>query len=641
MPVSVILPDGSKKELPEGATGADLAKAIGPRLAKVAIACTVDGELWDFHRPLPDGAKVTIVKEDQPDGLWVLRHSASHVMAGAIKRIYGAKNVKLAIGPPVEDGFYYDIDATARVTDEDLAGIEAEMEKILAEDCPFERTEVPHDEALRRAKEEGEDYKVEMLSTDITDPKVSFYTDGDFTDLCEGPHVTSTGRIGAVKLLKVTGAYWRGDEKKKMLTRIYGTAFHTPEALAEHLKWMEEAKKRDHRRLGKDLDLFSIHPEVGGGLIHWHPKGAILCDIIEDLWKREHRKRGYELVSTPHIASEQIYHISGHLEAYSDLMYGALDVEGRPFRVKPMNCPGHIMIYKTRLHSYRELPIRYAEMGTCYRFEKGGVLHGLMRVRGFTIDDAHIFATPEGMEDEVINVFRFALDLLRMFGFEEFQVYLSTKPDKYVGPDEDWARAEASLESALKRENVAYELDPGGGAFYGPKIDIKVRDCLKRLWQFTTVQFDFNEPERFDITYVAEDSARKRPYMIHRALLGSLERFIGVLIEHYGGAFPLWLSPEQVRVISVTEKEEEYARKVRERLLEEGFRCEIDLANERVSYKIRGAQLQKVPYMAVVGKREAGAGTVSVRERKEGDLGAVSLEEFVDRLRQEVRHTTE
>lgn len=635
MSVLIKFPDGDKKEFPDGATGFDMAKSIGRNLAKSAIAVRVNGEMRDLNRPLPSEAEVFIITEDKPDGLEILRHSASHIMADAVKRIF--PNVKLAIGPPIEDGFYYDFDSPQKTfnDDDDLKKIEDEMNKIIKEDYPFIRLDVPKNEAIKIFEERGEKYKLEILD-EITDEKVSLYKDGDFIDLCVGPHIPSTGRLRVFKLLKATGAYWRGDEKKQMLQRIYGTAFNSKESLEEYLHKLEEAKGRDHRRLGKELDLFSIHEEIGGGLVHWHPKGAIIRNIIEDFWRKSHEENGYQFVYTPHIASEEVYKISGHLENYTDLMYSPMDIEGRPFYIKPMNCPGHIMIYKTRLHSYKELPIRLAELGTVYRFERSGVLHGLLRVRGFTQDDAHIFCTPSQLEEEVLNVFNFAIGMLKEFGFKEFEIYLATRPEKAVGLVEHWEKGTGALRQALEKGGISYQLDEGGGAFYGPKIDIRIKDSLGRSWQCTTIQFDFNLPERFDITYVAEDGSRARPYMVHRALLGSLERFFGILIEHYGGDFPIWLAPVQAIVLSVTEKENDYAKSVFNKLKSANIRAEIDLSGNRISYKIREATIQKIPYMLVVGGREAREDTIAIREKKMGDLGQTKISDFIQKLKKEI-----
>lgn len=570
---------------------------------------------------------------DPVDALARLRHSAAHVMAAAVSRLF--PGVKLDIGPATRDGFYYDFDTSHRFGPEDLEKIEAEMARIVREDVPFERREMSRADARAMLEAQGQSYKIERLE-DIPDgDAITFYASGGFTDLCGGPHLERTGQIGAFKLLSIAGAYFRGNETNPMLQRIYGTAFSTRRELDECLAQVEEARKRDHRRLGKDLDLFSFSPEIGGGLVLWHPRGATVRSVIEDHWKRFHRERGYQLVSTPHIASEEIYRISGHLEAYREMMYAPMEIEGRPYRVKPMNCPAHIMIYKSRPRSYRDLPVRYAELGSVYRFEKGGVLHGLLRVRGFTIDDAHIFCAPGELEREILSVFSDSMAFLRMFGFTEFDVYLATRPEKYVGSPGHWEEATARLRQALDQSGQSYQVEEGGGAFYGPKIDIKVTDCLGRSWQCSTIQFDFNLPERFEIAYTDRDGADARPYMVHRALLGSLERFFGVLVEHYGGAFPLWLAPEQARILPITGKQHAYAGRVLERVRAAGLRAECDLRNEKVGAKIRDAQLEKVPYMLVVGGREEDGGAVAVRHRSGGDLGAMPVDQFLARALKE------
>ncbi|RTZ92114.1 MAG: threonine--tRNA ligase, partial [Deltaproteobacteria bacterium] len=474
-----------------------------------------------------------------------LRHSASHVMAQAVKDLYG--DVKLAIGPSIEDGFYYDFDAPVRFTEEDLEKIEKRMAEIVKENLPFEREEMTREEAIEFFRKRGEPYKVELLE-DMEDDTVSLYRQGDFVDLCRGPHVPSTGKIGAFKLLSLAGAYWRGDERNKMLQRIYGTAFFDRKSLRQYLQRLEEAKKRDHRRLGKELDLFSVSEDVGPGLIHWHPMGARIRNIIETFWRESHYEHGYELLYTPHIGRSELWQRSGHLDFYSEGMYAPMEIDENDYYVKPMNCPFHIQIYNNQIRSYRDLPLRWAELGTVYRYEKSGVLHGLLRVRGFTQDDAHIFCTPEQIEDEILEVLRFSLYLWRCFGFEDISAYLATRPEKSVGDPARWKQAQVSLEKAVAEEGLTCEIDEGGGAFYGPKIDLKIRDAIGREWQTTTIQFDFNLPERFDMTYMGADGERHRPYMVHRALLGSLERFFGILVEHYAGAFPLWLAPVQARV---------------------------------------------------------------------------------------------
>jgi threonyl-tRNA synthetase len=556
-----------------------------------------------------------------------LRHSTSHIMAEAVMRVF--PDAKFAIGPSIEDGFYYDFDLPRPLTPEDLETIEAEMRKIIQGGYSFEREEVSTEQAEEIFADQP--YKLELIEDMPEGEVLSIYTQGEFTDLCRGPHVESTKQVHprAFKLLKVAGAYWRGDEERPMLQRIYGTAWPSPKELDAYLEKLEELEKRDHRRLGKELELYSIHEEAGAGLVHWHPKGGVIRTVIEDFWRKEHYKAGYDLVYTPHIGRAQLWEDSGHLDHYRELMYPPIDIEGQEYFIKPMNCPFHIMIYKSKLRSYRELPLRWAELGTVYRFERSGVLHGLMRVRGFTQDDAHIFCAPDQIDEEISRVLSFSLFIWRSFGFEEYEIYLSTRPESYVGEPERWDQAQEALRRALEKEGLVYEVDEGAGAFYGPKIDISIKDALGRLWQCTTIQFDFNLAERLDLTFVAEDGQEARPYMVHRALLGSLERFLGILIEHYGGAFPVWLAPAQAVLIPITDRNIDYAREVESRLRAAGLRTEVDVRSERMQAKIRDAQLQKIPYMLVVGDREMEADKVAVRLRTEEDLGPHSVEDFI------------
>ena len=571
----------------------------------------------------------------------VMRHSAAHVMAAAVCKLY--PNVKLDIGPSTEDGFYYDFDLEHRLSPEDFPAIEAEIKAIIKAGWVFERREVARDEAAKVFADQP--FKLERLADIPEGETVSLYTCGTFTDLCRGPHVAKTSDIGAVKLTAVAGSYYRGDEKNKMLQRLYGMADVSQEALDATLARIEEAKRRDHRKLGKELELFSISEDVGPGLAHWHPKGARIRVAIEDFWRREHFRSGYEMIFTPHVGRAKLWETSGHLGFYRDGMFPCMNVaEGEgshasveQYYVKPMNCPFHIQIYKTRRYSYRDLPLRWAELGTVYRYEKEGVRHGLLRVRGFTQDDAHIFCTPEQIEDEVRYTVTFALRILRRFGFTDITAYLSTRPEKAVGLPERWDQATRSLENALKAEDIAYQVDEGGGAFYGPKIDLKIKDALGRPWQLGTIQFDFNLPERFDLSYIGEDGKEHQPYMVHRALLGSLERFFGILIEHYAGAFPVWLAPEQVRVLPITAGQIEYAKGIEAKLREMDVRITVDADNEKLGAKIRKAQLEKVPYMLVVGGRDVEAGVVSVRSREAGDLGAMTLEAFSDKISGELK----
>lgn len=559
--------------------------------------------------------------------LETLRHSTSHVMAQAVLELF--PDTKLAIGPAIEDGFYYDFDTFKPFNPSDLEKIENRMKEIAKGNHKFVRTEMPKKDAVEFFTKRNEPYKIELIN-EIPDEKVSLYQHDTFTDLCRGPHLESTKDIKHFKLLSIAGAYWRGSEKNKMLQRIYGTVFPTKVELDEYLKKQEEVKKRDHRVLGKSLDLFSIHEEVGAGLIHWHPKGAIVREILEDFWKKEHIKNGYQIVYTPHIASEEIYKISGHLEKYSELIYSSMDIDGNPFRVKPMNCPGHILIFKTKLHSYRELPIRFAEMGAVYRHELSGVLHGLMRVRGFTIDDAHIFCTKEQIEYEIISVFNFTINFLKKFGFSEFEIFFATRPEKYVGEIEKWDLATESLKKAFEKTGYKYEIDKGGGAFYGPKIDLKVKDVLGRFWQCSTIQFDFNLPERFNITFRNKDGKDEKVMMVHRAIFGSLERFFGILIEHYGGAFPFWLAPVQIKILPITDAQIEYAQKVKNELGD--LRIEIDSRNEKLNYKIREAQMEKIPYLIVVGEKEKNTQTIAVRKYGENTTVVCDIKVFLEEL---------
>jgi len=556
-------------------------------------------------------------------------------MAQAVCRLFG--DVKLAIGPSIEDGFYYDFERKTPFTPEDLDKITARMHEIIEKDHPFVRSEKTKKEAIKFFKDKGEKYKVELIN-DIPDEKVTFYQQDDFIDLCKGPHVKSTGEVKYFKLLSIAGAYWRGDEKREMLQRIYGTVFHTKEELEKYLHLLEEAKKRDHRKLGKELDLFSIHEDAGAGLIYWHPKGSLIRKIIEDFWKEEHLKNGYELVNTPHIARMDLWKTSGHLDFYGEYMYSPIDIDEQKFLIKPMNCPEHILIYKTSLHSYRELPIRWAELGTVYRYERSGVLHGLMRVRGFTQDDAHIFCHPDQLEGEIIRVIEFVLFILKSFGFTDYEVYLSTRPEKYVGSPENWEKADNALRKALDKVKLKYGVDPGAGVFYGPKVDIKIKDSLGRAWQCSTIQVDFNLPERFDVTFVDKDGSEKQPIMIHRALMGSLERFFGVLIEHYGGNFPLWLAPVQAAVLTITDEQNEYAGKIAEKLMAAGLRVETDLDNEKIGKKIRDAENRKLPYMLVIGKKEQETGCVTIRKKGGKNIGTMLLDAWIKDALEEVKN---
>jgi len=564
------------------------------------------------------------------DNLDALRHSSSHVMADAVKRLF--PDAKLAIGPAIEDGFYYDFDRIEAFKPEDLPEIEKEMAKIIKEDLEFKREEASKKEALKIFAKEP--YKIELINK-LEGDSVSIYRHGRFVDLCKGPHVKSTGEIKAFKLLSIAGAYWHGIETNPMLQRIYGTCFESQKDLDGHLNRIEEAKKRDHRKLGKDMDLFSIHDEVGPGLVFYHPKGAILRMLIEDYEKKEHLRRGYQIVMGPHILKSDIWITSGHYEYYKDNMY-IFKVEGEEYALKPMNCPGHMLIYKSKIRSYRDLPIRYFELGNVHRREKTGVLHGLLRVRGFTQDDAHIFCLPEQLEQEIIGVIEFVLDVMKVFGFTDYKIDLSTRPLKSIGTDEAWRQATSALKKALESKGMSYDINEGEGAFYGPKIDIMVKDALNRPWQCATVQCDFALPERFKLSYISSDGKKERPVMLHRVILGSMERFIGTLVEHYAGAFPVWLAPVQALVIPITDRSHDYADNILKTLQDEGIRAESDKRNEKLQYKIREGELNKIPYMLIAGDKEKESATISLRARKEGDLGAMKIEEVIERVKKEI-----
>ncbi|MEW6218213.1 MAG: threonine--tRNA ligase [Thermodesulfobacteriota bacterium] len=635
--ITVSLPDGQAKEVDAGTTVAGaLAELLSKKQAKRALAArTADGQLLDLSRPLAVDTVLTSLAEDAPESLAILRHSTAHIMAAAVRELFGP-GVKVAIGPAIDNGFYYDFDRAEPFTPEDFEAIEARMRELIAQALPFVREEMDRAAAIALFRELDEPYKVELLE-ELTEPIVSVYRQGSFLDLCRGPHIPHSGWIRAFKLTQVAGAYWRGDETRPMLQRLYGTAFFEEKALKAHLAALEEAKRRDHRRLGKDLELFAIQDGVGPGLILWQPKGALVRRLIEDHWKEMHNRHGYELLYTPHIARLDLWRRSGHLDFYSENMYAPMAIDEVPYQLKPMNCPFHIAIYKVRRRSYRELPIRWCELGTVYRYERTGVLHGLMRVRGFTQDDAHIFCRPDQLEDEIFNILDLNLQVLSTFGFDQYDIYLSTRPEKYVGSDEHWQQATDALRLALEKKGMAYAIDPGEGVFYGPKIDIKIKDVLGRAWQCSTIQVDFNLPERFDIGYTGEDGQEHRPIMVHRALMGSLERFFGVLIEHYAGAFPVWLAPVQARLLTVTDEQADYAQAVHRQLQLAGCRVELDLRNEKLGYKIREAQLGKVPYMVVIGDKEKADGTLTVRLRDGQNLPAMTPAAFLELVGEESR----
>ncbi len=685
--IHIKLPDGSEKEVPKGSTALDVAKSISPRLAEEAIVAKArplqsgngskaelsdknvrptqtedqsdksvrptqdqnragegtlpyvaggDGDLIDLTRPLDKDTELRILTEKDPEALGVYRHSSAHLLAAAVLELF--PETKLGHGPATESGFFYDFYRPTPFTPEDLEKIEKKMQELVQQNLPYAREFLPRDEGLQRFKSEGDFMKCHFIEQ-FTKPeeKISIYKTGKFLDFCRGPHITSTGKIKAFKLLSIAGAYWLGDEKNQQLQRIYGTSFFSKKDLANYLNQIEEAKKRDHRVLGKQLDLFSIQELAGPGLIFWHPKGGIIRKEMEDWMRDQYLKRGYSLVYTPHVMRKQLWQTSGHEGYYSQNMFDTMELDDAEYRLKPMNCPGHILIYKDSLKSYRDLPVRLGELGTVYRYERSGVMHGLLRVRGFTQDDAHIFCTPDQIEKEIADCVEFARDVLKDFGFGKFQTELSTwNPDdrkNFVGSEEQWDLATTSLEKVLERLNIDYKIIPGEAAFYGPKIDIKLVDAIGRLWQLSTVQFDFNLPQRFDLEYVAEDGTRKQPLMVHRALYGSVERFFGVLIEHYAGAFPVWLSPVQVAIIPIAERHVEYANKVAAQLKEAGVRVEVDARNEKMNAKIREHALRKVPFMLVVGDKEAEAGKVNVRTRGKEKTEDMQAEEFGEKIK--------
>src|SRR5678816_2273346 len=634
--IHVKLPDGSTKEVPKGTTAFDIAKSISPRLADAALAAKTNGDLIDLAKPLEKDTDLRLLTDRDPEALEVYRHSSAHLLAAAVLELF--PETKLGHGPPTDTGFFYDFYRPTPFTPEDLQKIEKKMQELVQQDIPYAREFLPRNEGLAKFKGEGDFMKCHFIEQFTKpDEKISIYKTGKFLDFCRGPHIPSTGKIKAFKLLNIAGAYWLGDEKNPQLQRIYGTSFFSKKDLDDFINKQEEAKKRDHRVLGQQLDLFSIQELAGPGLIFWHPKGGIIRKEMEDWMRDEYLKRGYSLVYTPHVARRQLWQTSGHEGYYASNMFDVMELDDAEYRMKPMNCPFHILIYKDSLKSYRDLPVRLGELGTVYRYERSGVMHGLLRVRGFTQDDAHIFCTPEQIEDEIASCVEFAVDVLKDFGFDKFVTELSTwnPEDKknFVGSEEQWNMASDSLENVLKRLNIEYKVIPGEAAFYGPKIDIKLVDAIGRLWQLSTVQFDFNLPQRFNLEYVAEDGSRKQPLMVHRALYGSVERFFGVLIEHYAGAFPVWLSPVQAVMIPIAERHVDYANKVAAQLKAIGVRVEVDGRNEKMIAKFREHAMQKVPFLLVVGDKEAEAGKVNVRTRgkeKTEDMPAV---EFVAKIK--------
>ena len=634
--IKVKLPDGSTKEVPKGTTALDIAKSISPRLADAALAAKTNGDLIDLARPLEKDTDLRLLTEKDPEALGVYRHSSAHLLAAAVLELF--PETKLGHGPATENGFFYDFYRPTPFTPEDLEKIEKKMQELVQQNLPYAREFLPHQEGLARFKSEGDFMKCHFIEQFTKpDEKISIYKTGKFLDFCRGPHVPSTGKIKAFKLLNIAGAYWLGDEKNPQLQRIYGTSFFSKKDLDAYLNSLEEAKKRDHRTLGRQLDLFSIQELAGPGLIFWHPKGGIIRKQMEDWMREEYIKRGYSLVYTPHVARRQLWQTSGHEGYYAQNMFDVMELDDAEYRMKPMNCPFHILIYKDSLKSYRDLPVRLGELGTVYRYERSGVMHGLLRVRGFTQDDAHIFCRYEQMEGEIEGCLDFALDVLKDFGFDKFEIELSTwDPNdrkNFVGSQDQWNMATASLEKVLQRSNISYKTMPGEAAFYGPKIDIKLVDAIGRLWQLSTIQFDFNLPQRFDLEYVAEDGSRKQPLMVHRALYGSVERFFGVLIEHYAGAFPVWLSPVQAVMIPISERHAEYANKVADRLKAVGVRVEVDARNEKMNAKIREHALQKVPFLLVVGDKEAEADHVNVRTRGKEKTEDMSAADFVEKIK--------
>jgi len=627
--VKVILPDGKVLEVAVGTTVKEVAEKISRSLAKVAVAGKKNGELVDLATPLHEDSNMEIITLDTAEGKEIYRHSAAHILAQAVQALY--PNTKLGIGPAIENGFYYDFDLK-NLTPDDLEKIEKKMAQIIKEDLPFLRQEVSKEEAIKIFQDLGEIYKVELIK-EIQDQKITVYRQGDFTDFCRGPHLPSTGKLKAFKLLSIAGAYWRGDEKNPQLQRIYATAFPKKAELDEYLHMLEEAKKRDHRKLGKELDLFSLHDE-GPGFPFFHPKGMVLRNVLEDFWRGEHKKRGYVEIKTPIILNEQLWHTSGHWDHYKENMYFT-KIDNEDYAIKPMNCPGGMLVYKRKLQSYRDLPIRMAELGLVHRHELSGALHGLMRVRCFTQDDAHLFLLPEQVKDEIVRMMEFIDYIYSIFGFK-YHVELSTRPENSMGSDAQWDLATNSLKEALEARGMDYKINEGDGAFYGPKIDFHLQDCIGRTWQCGTIQLDFQMPERFDLNYVGADGEKHRPVMLHRTFFGSVERFIGILIEHYAGAFPLWLSPVQVRILPITDRAKEYSLELQKILEEKDIRVEIDLRNEKIGYKIREAQMEKIPYMFVIGDKEVENRQVAVRKRGEGDVGAISLEQLLDQLLTEI-----
>ncbi len=629
--IKIELKDGAIIEVEKGSSIIDVAKKISEGLARVTLAGLVNGEVQDLRHKLTEDCKLEILTFDSLEGKKAYWHTTSHIMAQAIKRLY--PEIKLAIGPSIDNGFYYDFDTEKPFSEEDLIKIEDEMKKIIKEDLPLERFELPRKEAIKFMEEKGEPYKVELINDLPEDAIISFYKQGEFTDLCAGPHVAKTGNIKAVKLLTSSGAYWRGNEKNKMLQRIYGISYPKASQLEEYLNMLEEAKKRDHKKLGKELELFMITGE-GPGFPFFLPKGMVLRNVLEDYWRKIHTLNGYQEVKTPVMLNEELWHRSGHWDHYKDNMY-TTKIDEQDFALKPMNCPGGMLVYKSKMHSYKDLPIRMGELGLVHRHEKSGQLNGLFRVRCFTQDDAHIFCLPEQIESEIIDLMHLINQVYSLFGFT-YTVELSTRPEDSMGSDEDWTTAENALRKALEHENMEYVVNEGDGAFYGPKIDFHIKDSLGRDWQCGTIQLDFQMPERFDLNYIGQDGEKHRPVMLHRVVFGSIERFIGVLIEHYAGAFPTWLAPVQVKILTISDNQKEYADELVKQFMKEGIRAELDDREEKIGYKIREAQLQKIPYMLIIGEKEVEANAVGVRARKEGDIGQMPVKEFISKIKEEI-----
>ncbi|WP_457577204.1 threonine--tRNA ligase [Desulfomarina sp.] len=637
MDISIALADNdSSVSVPAGTTVGDvLSSLLSNKQRKRTVAVEIDSVLCDFTTTLNADATLLPIQIGSEKALDILHHSTAHVMALAVRDVFG-QDIKIAIGPSIDNGFYYDFLREEPFSPEDFEKIEAKMEEIVRRALPFTRSELSSDDAIKKFAAEEEKYKVELIR-DLNTDTVSLYQVGEFTDLCRGPHLPNTSFIRAFKLLRVAGAYWRGDEKNDVLQRIYGTSFFDRKELRKYLNGLEEAKKRDHRKLGRELELFTVQEDIGAGLILWQPKGAQLRRLVEDYWKDEHYRHDYELLYTPHIARQDLWKTSGHLDFYSENMYSSMDIDDVAYQLKPMNCPFHIGVYNARKRSYRELPIRWCELGTVYRYERAGALHGLLRVRGFTQDDAHIFCRPDQLEEEIFNILELNLLILKNFGFEDYDIYLSTRPEKYVGSDENWNLATESLKLALEKKGLKYMIDPGEGVFYGPKIDIKIKDQLGRSWQCSTIQVDFNLPERFQLGYTGSDNTEHQPIMIHRALMGSLERFIGVLIEHYAGVFPLWFAPVQARILNITDDQAAYCEEIFTRFRRAGLRVEKDLRNEKLNFKIREAQVSKIPYMLIVGDKEKENNTVTVRLRSGKNLAPMSVDEFIAKVTEEVK----